>query len=307
MKNIRDPFVDTPEGFHIAVEDALLKLEDQEMNRKVKWPALLAAAVLVMIAATGFAAAGLVRGMVDWDGNLTPYDDSVVPLPTPTPRPIPQDDWADRRTLDEKMQEMLIFVPDLEYWEATSEFQGTGRYGRYTSMYHDMPSFVSAIEGFGDLNLSVPEGYELLDAEVIYDLGKIQKTLYSEESYGEITLRKYRIAPPTDEMRDGYGMRLLGEGDKRISVHVFVYPSYDEMASRTGEFYVGEDDQYTMLEIEGYERALLFERGDFTTIMELIYRADDGKTFTVSLHGNQYVSKEDLLSVVKNVPGAGGS
>ncbi len=298
MKNIRDPFVDTPEGFHLAIENTLLKLEDKQMNGKVKWPALLIAAVLVTIAATGFAAAGFVKGMVDWDGNLTPYEDSMVPNPTPTPRPIAQDEWEDTRSLVQRMHDMLIYVPDLEYWEATTESQGSGRYGQFTSMYYDMPSFLSAISGFVDLDLSVPEGYSLLDAELIYDLGKIQKELYSEETYDEITLRKYRISPPTDEMRDGFGMRLVGDGDKSISVHVFIYPSLDEVVNRTGMFYVDEDDQYTALTMEGYERALLFERGEGTTLIELIRLTDDGRAFTVSLYGSAGVLKEEMLAVL---------
>ena len=298
MKNIRDPFVDTPEGFHLAIENTLSKLEDKQMNGKVKWPALLIAAVLVTIAATGFAAAGLVKGMVDWDGNLTPYEDSMVPNPTPAPKPVPEADGEDRRALVQRMHDMLIYVPDLEYWEATTDTHGSGRYGQYTSRYYDMPSFLSAISGFVDLNLAVPEGYSLLDAELIYDLEKIQKNLYSEETYDEITLRKYYILPPTDEMRDGYGMRLAGDGDKYISVHVFVYPSLEEVVNRTGTFYVDEDDQYTALAMEGYERALLFERGEGTTLIELIRLTDDGRAFTVSLHGSAGVLKEEMLAVL---------
>lgn len=301
MKNIRDPFVTTPESFHLAVENTLLKLEDNKMMRKVKWPALMIAAVLVMIAATGFAAAGLVKGMVDWDGNLTPVVDPVGPNPTPTPWPVPAVDSEDSIALTERMHDMLAYVPDFEYWEVQTEFQGSGRYGQYTSIYYDLPSFLSAVSGFDDLNLSMPDGYVLQNAEMFYDLAKIQKELYSEETYDKITLRKYLIAPPTDEMRDGYGMRIVGEEDKNISVHVFVYSSYDEAVDSTGTFYVDENDQYSVLEIEGYERALLFERGNGATLIELIRTTEDGRAFTVSLYGNTGVSADEMLKIIGGV------
>ncbi len=294
MKNIRDPFVETPEGFHLTVENTLMKLEDHTMKRTIRWSALAIAAVMIMITATGFAAAGLIRGIVDWDGNLTPVIDSADPNPTPPPKPAPGMNGDVR----EQMHNLIEPVPEMEYWEAETEFYGSGKYGSVTPVYEDMEAFLKAIEGFDDLTIVLPDGYTLLNAEVYYDMNNLVREMYAEETFDDITLRKYRITPPAAEDRYGYGLSITAENDRMVSVHVFVYQNFDEAMNATGTFYVDEDDAYRKLELPGFDRTLLFERGDDTTLIEMIRTAKDGQAFTVSLYGNQGVSADEMLRII---------
>ncbi len=294
MKNFSDPFVDTPESFHTVIEDTLMKLEENPMKRKIKWPALAVAAVFIMVAATGFAAAGLVRGIVDWDGNLTPVINPAGPNPTPTPWPVS----ATESDITEKMHDLIAPVPEMEYWIAFTQSHGSGKYGQYAPVYNDKEAFSSAIQGLDDLEISFPEGYTLLNGEIFYDPVRLVGEMYSEEAYGSVTLQKYHLNPPTAEEWEGYGLTIAGEGDATISLHVFVYPSFDEAIRVTGTFYVDEEDKYDVIALPGFERALLFERGDGATLIELIHTAEDGRAFSISLYGSNGPGKEELLNMI---------
>ncbi len=84
-----------------------------------------------------------------------------------------------------------------------------------------------------------------------------------------------------------------------ISAYVFDYPSYEEAVKATGTFYLGEEDKYSVLEIAGFKKALMFEKADLTTCIEMIHESENGRTFSVSLFGSQGVSKEDMLEVIR--------
>lgn len=297
MSKIRDPFFETPEGFHDAVENALDKLEEKEMKRQIRWSALAVAAVFVMLAATGFAAAGLVRGFVDWNGNFTPVESPVGPNPTPTPPPVPAANTAEETT--RIMHKLIENVPEMEYWEAMGENQGSGKYGAYKPMIDTMDELLRTKAGFDDADIVLPEGYEFIRGEIYYALENLIGDMYSEENVDGIMLRKYHLIEPDDEDREGYWLNAMGSNDASVSLSVFVYPSLEEAVNATGTFYVNEEDEYSVLNVEGAQKAIMIKRETGLTDIAIIRVTDNGKAFIYNLHGNEFTQKEEMLSFLR--------
>lgn len=288
MKKWNDTYPETPSGFRNRVEMTLAGLEEREMKRTfAKTPLLVFAIIAVMLAATAFAATQFFGGFVDWDGNMIPLEEPIVKATMPPEQIVEWEDYSD----------ILSDVPSGEYWVIWHDGGGSGSYGTVGDKVYTAEDIRTHLIGSELLIAEAPEGFETNDAELAYDLHDVPCEEYAKESLGNgATLVKSRHKAVTDEDIDGY-ILYFRDGDMNwitVFAHIHAADNYEDGVN--SEFFIEEGDEYEVLEIMGFDRAIAIKGADGTFDISLQKDSEDGKyIFNYKIYTNWEIPAEELV------------
>lgn len=290
MKKWNDIFDETPVNFHNAVEHTLGELEEKEMKKVNKrMPVLVFAVVLVMLAATAFAATNLLGGIVDWNGNYQEASDVIIPTPAPDEDGI--DVWN-------VLHKYLMDIPYGEYWELWHEGSGSGNYGYLNSEFNSMDELADILKETGIKHVKTPEGYKAIDIEVLYRTYYMNKVEYSRETveYGA-ELVKYTVEAPDADDIYGYYVMFADEEGSKINVQLDIHKAENYEESPTGDFFVEEGESFELVEDVRFDRGIAIVRTDGANDIRLQKDIADGSIIeSYYIYSEADMSVEDLLN-----------
>ncbi len=272
--------------------------QKKEGVNPMKFRPLIVIALVAMLCMGVAVASELLNGTVDWDGNLSPHDTSLL-IPNPTAKP----DGLSRTQLMRQFADAhkakegeLVIVTDLVERE-----QGGNVITRRAVGWDAFRTLMA--DSVLPLPVAIPEGYALTHASVRYDCRadgayRLIDTVESEDGFRAETY----VLDAENAVVIGYDLTLMDADGKRMDV--FAYPNNNsEEISLT----VYDAVQVRTASVPGMEKAVLIEGETNQLVMysmlpqplSVRIRTDevpaDYTQIYISVHGT--ASAEDMLTL----------
>lgn len=224
--------------------------QKKEGAKTMKFKILIAIALIAAMGLSVAVASELLSGTVDWDGNLTPDDTSLL-LPNPTATPDGQNrhhlmmQFADAHGAKEGE---LVIVTDL--------VEGEQSYNVVTRQVVGWDAFQALMADSAlPLPVAMPEGYALRHASVRYDCiadGEY-RLIDTEESENGFRAETY-VLDAENAVVTGYELTFMDAEGRRMDV--FAIPSND---NEEREVMTYDAVQIRAAIVPGMEKAVLIE------------------------------------------------
>jgi len=267
MKGLnKELFPATPAGFHNRIAQTIGRLEEKEMKKsKMAVSVLAVAAVLVTTAVAACAAAGLLGGFVNWNGEFTPQTEENMPAPTPEPEQVQMN-----------RQDALAGVPEGEYWCLYNG--GDPDSGSWQEKApQDMEGLAGLLEGSVLRIPQIPEEYCVEEIAVSRSPEARREIENSEPSettdLGDgYVLRKYRLTELTAEEVWSYSIYLRSEDDEMFVIDVGWQENIED-DDADGVFGADSAEAARVIEVAGMDRALYIASDEGSQRLHMQYMA----------------------------------